>query len=189
MSRLRLALATLTLLSLTACGGGAQQQQSAQDQRPEITLESIRKDLDGEWVEGRVPAADGKSQPRGWAFDHNEPKQIEIVEQKIEGDSATFLINMQTRTAPRSRDPISLSGQLRLHYVLEAGLVFRKWEIVRVENVSFKYVKETPPPDANANNSNANNSNSNVNANSNAKPKAGATPQANANSARTGDDR
>ena len=176
---------------LTACGGGGAQQQSAQDQPPDITLETIREDINGEWVDGRVPAADDKSPPRGWAFDRSEPKQIEIVDQKVEGDHATFLINMQTRTAPRSRDPISLSGQLRLHYELESGLVFRKWEIVRVENVSFKYVKETPPPDANANNANANsgaNSNSNANGNSNAKPKAGATPQANANSSRTGED-
>ncbi|MCA1629307.1 MAG: hypothetical protein LC785_08640 [Acidobacteria bacterium] len=189
MSRRRLTPALLILSLLTACGGGGAQQQSAQDQRPEITLESIREDLNGEWVDGRVPAADGKSQPRGWAFDHSEPKQIEIVEQKIEGDRATFLINMQTRTGPRSRDPISLSGQLRLHYELESGLVFRKWEIVRVENVSFKYVKETPPPDANANNANANsNANSNANVNSNAKPKAGATPQANANASRTGEE-
>jgi hypothetical protein len=193
MSIRRLTLVLPFMLILTACGGGAQQQ-SAQDQRPEISLESIRKDINGEWVDGRVPAADGKSQPRGWAFDQSEPKQIEIVEQKIEGDRATFLINMQTRSAPRARDPISLSGQLRLHYELESGLVFRKWEIVRVENVSFRYVKETPPPDANSNNANANsntnaNSNSNANGNSNAKPKAGATPQANANSSRTGGDK
>jgi hypothetical protein len=189
MSRRRLTLALPLILLATACGGGARQQ-SAQDQRPEITLETIREDINGEWVDGRVPAADGKSQPRGWAFDHSEPKQIEIVEQKIEGDTATFLINMQTRTAPRSRDPISLSGQLRLHYELQSGLVFRKWEIVRVENVSFKYVKETPPGE-NSNNANANanpGANANSNSNSNAKPKAGATPQANANSSRTGED-
>ncbi|HVG28244.1 MAG TPA: hypothetical protein VM864_00850 [Pyrinomonadaceae bacterium] len=195
MSRRRLTLALPLILLASACGGGAQQQQSAQDQRPEITLETIRRDINGRWVDGRVPAADGKSQPRGWAFDHEEPKQIEIVEQKIEGDRATFLINMQTRTAPRSRDPISLSGQLRLHYELQSGLVFRTWEIVRVENVSFKYVKETPPPAENSNDSNANNSNANANSggdangnsNSNAKPKAGATPRANANSSRTGE--
>lgn len=187
MSRRKLTLAIALLLLAAACGGGTQQQQSAQDQRPEITLETIRRDIDGRGVDGRVPAADGKSQPRGWAFDRSEPKQIEIVEQKVEGDHATFLINMQTRTAPRSREPLSLSGQLRLHYELQTGLVFRNWEIVRVENVSFKYVKEPPPPDANSNNTNTNaDTNTNSNVNSNAKPKAGATPQANANSSRTG---
>jgi hypothetical protein len=185
MSRRRLTLALLPLLLATACGGGAPQQ--SQDQRPEINLETIQRDINGRWVDGRVPAADGKSQPRGWAFDRDEPKQIEIVEQKIEGDRATFLINMQTHTAPRSREPLSLSGQLRLHYELQSGLVFRTWEIVRVENVSFKYVKETPPPGENSNNANAGNANAN-NSNSNAKPKAGATPQANANSSRTVED-
>jgi hypothetical protein len=182
MSRRRLALALLPLLLATACGGSQQQQPSAQDQRPEITLDTIRRDINGRWVDGRVPAADGKSQPRGWAFAPEEPKQIEIVEQKIEGDTATFLVNMQTRSAPRSHEPLSLSGQLRLHYELQSGLVFRTWEIVRVENVSFKYVKETPPPGENANNANAGNSNSNnsnANANSNAKPKAGSNANQN----------
>jgi hypothetical protein len=183
MSRRRLTLALLPLLLAAACGGSRQQQPSAQDQRPEINLETIKRDINGRWVDGRVPAADGKSQPRGWAFAPEEPKQIEIVDQKIEGDSATFLINMQTRSAPRSHEPLSLSGQLRLHYELQSGLVFRTWEIVRVENVSFKYVKETPPPGENANNGN----NANAN-NANAKPKAGASPRANANSSRTGED-
>jgi hypothetical protein len=180
MSKRRLTLALPLLLLATACGG-AQPQQSAQDQRPEINLETIRRDINGRWVDGRVPAADGKSQPRGWAFAHEEPKQIEIVDQKIEGDTATFLINMQTHSAPRSREPLSLSGQLRLHYELQSGLVFRTWEIVRVENVSFKYVKETPPPGENSNDasaSNSNTNNANANANSNAKPKAGSNANA-----------
>ena len=193
MSRRRLTLALPLILLAAACGGGgAQQQQAAQDQRPEITLETIRRDINGKWVDGRVPAADNKSQPRGWAFDHEEPKQIEIVEQKIEGDRATFLINMQTHTGPRAREPMSLSGQLRLHYELQSGLVFRSWEIVRVENVSFKYVKEAPPAGENSNNANGPNANAggnaNSNSNSNARPKAGAPPPANANSTRAGED-
>jgi hypothetical protein len=170
----------LTLLSLTACvaacGGGQPAANSAEaDARPDIKLDNIKNDINGRWVE--VPAADGKSKPLDpWVFDPGEPKQIEIVEQKIEGDTATFLVNMRTHTGPRSRNPMSLSGQLRLHYRLESGLVFRSWEIGEVENVSFRYVKESPPPDANSNaNGNANgNAGGNSNGNANAKPKANA---------------
>jgi hypothetical protein len=161
---------------VAACGGGQPRTNSAaSDERPELKAENIREDINGKWV--KVPAADGKSKPLDpWVFDPSEPKQIEIVEQKIEGDRATFLVNMQTRTTPRSRNPVSLSGQLRLHYELQSGLVLRSWEIADVENVSFTYVKETPPPDAN--------SNTNVGANSNGKPNANDNAKTNENSQR-----
>jgi hypothetical protein len=157
----------------SACGGGAQQ--SATNDRPALTPDNVREDINSEWV--RVPAADGKTEPINWNFVREEPKQIDILEQKIEGDTATFLINIQTRTLPRSRNPRTLSGQLRLHYYLESGLVFRKWQIVQIENVSFKYVNEPKPADnANANATNANNSNAKANANdksgANDKPRA-----------------
>jgi hypothetical protein len=151
------------LLLATACGGGAQQQ-SAGDQLPEITLDSLREDLNGEWV--KVPAADGKSKPLSpWVFSRDEPKEIKILERKVEGDTGTFLIEMQTHTAPKSKNHYSLSGQLRLHYRLDSGLVLRKWEIDQIENISFKYVNEQPTPDANSNADEGN---------SNGRPKAGA---------------
>jgi hypothetical protein len=193
MSRRILTLAIPFLLLACACGGGAGQK-SAQDQLPEITLDSIRDDMNGEWV--KVPAADGKSKPLNpWVFSHDEPKEIKILEQKIEGETATFLIDINTRTAPKSKNHYSLSGQLRLHYKLESGLVLRRWEIEGIENISFKYVNEQPTPDASSD-ANAGEGNSNgkpkadadANSNSNAKPKAGATPRANANTSRTGQD-
>jgi hypothetical protein len=184
---MRRTLLWLSLLSLTACvaacGGSSQPaaNSAASDERPGIALDNIKRDINGRWV--RVPAADGNSKPLDpWVFDPSEPKQIEIVEQKIEGDTATFLINMQTHTSPRARNPMSLSGQLRLHYQLESGLVFRSWEIREVENVSFKYVKETPPPDANTNSNGNTNGGANSNGNTNAKPKANENSKANANS-------
>jgi hypothetical protein len=169
-----------------ACGGG--KQTSAADDRPPLALDNIRKDINGKWVE--TPSADGKSEPISWVFDPSEPKQIDILEQKIEGDRATFLVNMQTRTTPRSRNPRSLTGQLRLHYQLQSGLVLRQWEIVEVENVSFKYVKEPLPSpteqkkkdegddgsdetrgaDANANAKPSANTNTNSKSNANVKP-------------------
>jgi hypothetical protein len=176
----------LTLLSLTACvaacgGGQSGANSAASDQRPDINLDNIKNDINGRWVE--VPAADGKSKPLDpWVFDHSEPKEIEIVDQKIEGDTATFLVNLRTHTGPRSRNPMSLSGQLRLHYRLDSGLVFRSWEIDGIDNISFKYVKETPPPDANSNANGNTNGNVNGNSNANAKPKPSESPKANANS-------
>jgi hypothetical protein len=181
MSRRTLTLALLFVVACaSACGGGGAQQ-SANDDRPKLTPDSVREDINNEWV--RVPAADGKSEVINWGFAREEPKQIDILDQKIEGDTATFLINMQTHTLPRARTPRSFSGQLRLHYELQSGLVFRKWEIVQIENVSFKYVNEPKPADnsnTNATNTNATNAN-NANAKTNANDKFGANDKPKAN--------
>ena len=167
---LLLAAATAGLGS-AACGGqnsaGGPALSATPEQRPELSAESIRRDINGKWV--RLKPADGKSEPRSWVFSPEEPKEIEVVEQKLGEDEASFLINMKTRTVPRARNPISIEGQLRLRYRLESGLVLRQWDIDEVENVSFVYTKLDPPPtpgDANANASNANAANAN-NANSN----------------------
>jgi hypothetical protein len=140
------AFALLLLLAaacaMVACGGG-DKQTSAQDERPPLNLDIIRRDINGRGVE--TPSADGKSKPIGWTFIPSEPKEIEIVDQKIEGERATFLINMKTRTVPNEHHPRHLAGQLRLHYELQSGLVLRQWEIIAVENVSFTYVDEPPP--------------------------------------------
>lgn len=171
-----------------ACGGG--KPATAQDDRPPLDLERIRRDINGRFV--RVPAADGKAKPINWVFDSSEPKEVEIVEQKIEGDRATFLVNMKTHTGPRARNPRGLTGQLRLHYELQSGLVLREWEIVEVENVSFTYTDEPAPsptaetkkrdgdedeePDGERRdtdakqNANGSNANAKPNANANAKP-------------------
>ena len=180
MNRRRTSFA-LALIFTTACAascGGSRQ--SAQDDRPPLVPEHMRDDINGRWV--RVPSADGKTEPISWVFDPTEPRQIDILEQKLEGDQATFLVQMQTHTGPRARNPRSLSGQLRVHYRLESGLVLRQWQIDEVENVSFRYVNE-PKPDANANATNANgnsdakaNANDNRGANDKTKANANATP-------------
>ncbi|MDT7605485.1 MAG: hypothetical protein QOF61_3482, partial [Acidobacteriota bacterium] len=112
MRRLLLWLSLLSAATcVAACGGQRAANSAASDQLPALKLENVRQDINGKWV--KVPAADGKSKPLDpWVFDPSEPKQIEIVEQKIEGDRATFLINMQTHTGPHARSPMSLSGQL-----------------------------------------------------------------------------
>ncbi|MCA1636720.1 MAG: hypothetical protein LC802_24415 [Acidobacteria bacterium] len=122
-----------------ACEGG----KPPETPRPEITLENIREDINGEWVE--VPAEGGAAEPSSWRFDRSEPKEIEIVEKQLAGNKATFVIDMRTRTSPRAEQQGSkkkLAGRLRLHYELQSGFVLRKWEIVWVENISFAYQKE-----------------------------------------------
>jgi hypothetical protein len=175
----------LAALCATACGGG--KQTSAPDERPPLNLDTISRDINGRGVE--TPSADGKSKPITWVFVPEEPKEIEVVDQKIEDERATFLINMKTRSVSNARNPRHLAGQLRLHYELQSGLVLRQWEIVEVENVSFTYVIEPPPSptaekkeegnepegsrgtDAKQNaNANAANSNTKPNAKPNAKP-------------------
>ncbi|MDT7543061.1 MAG: hypothetical protein QOE33_2965 [Acidobacteriota bacterium] len=171
-----------------ACGDG--KRSSAQDGRPPLNLESIRRDINGRGVE--TPSADGKSKPIGWVFVPEEPKEIEIVDQKIEDERATFLVNIKTRTVPRSRNPRRLEGQLRLHYELQSGLILRQWEIVEVENVSFTYVNETPPSpttekkteegDEDSGDSRGADAKQNANAaNSNARPAASANSNAKSN--------
>lgn len=181
----------VALACIAACGGGGKQT-SAADNLPPLSPDNIRKDITGKWVE--VPSADGKSEPINWIFDWSEKRQIDILDQKIEGDHATFLINMTTHTNPRSRNPRSLTGQLRVHYQLQSGLILREWEIVEVENVSFKYTKETPPPtdekkkdegDDDSDDARGEDAKPNTNANTanaNTKPNVKVKPDANRNS-------
>lgn len=141
MSRREFSLLLLLLLSALAgaCEGGP----PPEDQLPEITVESIREDINGKRVE--VPAEDGAAKPSSWRFYPNEPKEIEIVEKQLAGDKATFVIDLRTRTSPRTEQQgmtKKLAGRLRLHYELQSGFVLRKWEIVQVENISFAYQKE-----------------------------------------------
>ncbi len=137
----------LLLLLLSALAGACEGGQPPEDQRPEITLENIREDINGKRV--RVPAEGGvsepsscASEPSSWRFDRSEPKEIEILETQLAGDQATFVIDLRTRTSPRSEQQgytKKLAGRLRLHYELKSYFVLRKWEIVRIENISFAY--------------------------------------------------
>jgi len=123
-----------------ACGGSGEPEE---DKLPEITVERIRESLDGERV--TVPAEDGTSEPSSWRFYPNEPKEIEIVEKQLEGKRATFVIDLRTRTSPRAEQQgitKRLAGRLRLHYELRTYFAVRKWEIDRIDNLSFAFVKE-----------------------------------------------
>lgn len=139
----RRAFSLLLLLLLSALAGACEGGPPPEDQRPEITLENIREDINGERV--RMPAEGGASEPSSWRFAHSEPKEIEILEKQLAGDQATFVIDLRTRTSPRSEQQgytKKLAGKLRLHYELQSGWALRKWEIVRVENLTFAYQNE-----------------------------------------------
>ena len=133
----------LLLLILSALAGACDVGPPPEDRRPEITLENIREDLNGQRVE--VRAGGDASEPSSWRFFPNEPKEVEIIEKQVAGDKATFVIDLRTRTSPRAEQQgitKRLAGRLRLHYELREGIVLRKWEIVRIENISFAYQKE-----------------------------------------------
>jgi len=148
--RLTVALLLFALSACAAsCGGGnsagSPGLSATPEKRPELDLETVKRAINGAWIED-VPAADGQGKPANWRFAYNEPKDIEIVEQKIEGDAATVVVNMKTRSHPRDRRQMSLEGQLRLHMRLETEVFIREWDVVEVENISFKYTMLQPPP-------------------------------------------
>ncbi len=141
MSRRQVSL--LFLLLLSALAGACERRPPPEDLRPEITLENIREDINGQRV--KVAAEVGSSEPSSWRFFLNEPKEIEILEKQLAGDKATLVIDLRTRTSPRAEQQgitKKLAGRLRLHYELKSYFVVRKWEIVRIENISFAYEKE-----------------------------------------------
>lgn len=113
------------------------QRSTGADDRPELTDEKIGETLVGEFLAG-VPSEDGTARPMNWRFDENEPKELKVLEKQLQGDRATIVIDMKTRPF-RDKYQLHLAGQLRLHYELQTGWVTRKWEVVRIENISMKY--------------------------------------------------
>lgn len=117
---------------------------------PELTEEIIRERINdtGVW---KVPEENGAGEPINWNFNEDEPKEITVIEKKIEGVRATVLLDIKTRSSSRSRNPRSLAGQLRTDWELKTGWALRKWEIVWTENISVKYKNLPKPPEQNSN--------------------------------------
>ena len=114
---------------------------------PEITEEMIREKINNTYV-SKVPEESGSAEPIGWNFYKDEPKEINIVEKQIEGNSATLLLDIRTSSAPKSREPRILAGQIRTRWELKTGWALRTWEIVETVNISMKYRKLPKPPPA-----------------------------------------
>ena len=145
-----LGLALLLALSF-ACGGppaspGEAGQGSASGDVPELTDDLIRERITYTYVR-KIPPESGDGEPMNWTFMHDEPKEITIVDKKVEGDHATVILDIKTRSGPRTRAPRSLEGQIKTEWALRTGWVLRQWEIVDTENISMKYKTLEKPPD------------------------------------------
>ena len=113
--------------------------------RPELTEETIRERLNDTRVRD-VPDENGNGKPIVWNFDEDEPKEIHVVEKRVEGDRATVVLDIKTSSNPRSPVVRHLAGQIRTEWELRTGWVLRRWEIDRTENISMKYRDPPPPP-------------------------------------------
>ena len=147
-------LSFLGLFLLIACSSGcapdASRQNGASNAIPELTDEVIRERINyaGVWD---VPEETGTAEPISWRFDEDEPKEITVVEKKIDGTSATIVLDIKTRSAPNRRNPRALAGQIRTDWQLKTGWALRRWEIVNTQNISMKYKNLPKPPAENAN--------------------------------------
>ena len=120
------------------------------DELPELTEEIIKEQINETRV-WEVPEESGAAEPITWNFDEDEPKEIAVVEKQMEGERATIVLDIKTRSAPGWRNPRSLAGQIRTEWELKTGWALRKWEIVRTENISMKYKNLPKPPAQNSN--------------------------------------
>jgi hypothetical protein len=136
------------LLGSFGCGPPASQSvdPSASGNIPEINDELIYERINDAWV-ADVPEENGTAAPISWNFDHDEPKEIVVVDKQVNGTRATIVLDIKTGSAPRARANRQLAGQIRTEWELQTGWVLRRWEIVRTENISLKY-KDLPgqPP-------------------------------------------
>lgn len=147
-------LAVLLMLCSVGCASSSSQGDGKQspsassqsNQLPEITEETIRKEINNTRVR-QVPEENGASEPISWSFDYDEPKEFTVIDKQMEGEQATIVIDIKTRSAPDAREQRYLAGQIRLHWVLESGWVMRQWEIDKTENISMKYRNLPKPPD------------------------------------------
>lgn len=129
----------------SSTSGGPEGTGASSGAPPELTDDIIRERINYTRVR-EVPEETGIAPPIVWNFDHDEPKEIKIVERQINVPNATLILDIKTESAPGSRVHRKLSGQIRTEWKLETGWVLRKWEIVRTENISMKYKDYTSPP-------------------------------------------
>ncbi|PYS98274.1 MAG: hypothetical protein DMF63_16610 [Acidobacteria bacterium] len=137
----------LAFLLVCSCAPSSPQQSSTGSDStdiPQLTDVLIRERINNSWV-AEVPAENGTSQSITWSFAENEPKEIAIVDKKIEGTHATIVLDIKTASAPRARNQRYLAGQIRTEWQLRTGWVLRQWEIVDTENISMKY-RDLPKP-------------------------------------------
>jgi hypothetical protein len=123
---------------------------SASNDLPEITEEIIRERINDAGIR-EVPEENGAAEPISWSFDEDEPKEIAVVEKQMNGERATIVLDIKTRSASYVRNPRALAGQIRTEWELKTGWALRRWEIVEAENISMKYKNLPKPPAQNSN--------------------------------------
>ena len=132
-------------IMLIACGGpptSSDASSSGSGEMPEITDELIYERINDAWV-ADVPPEEPNKEPIFWNFDHDEPKEITVVDKHQNGTRATIVLDIKTSSAPRARVNRQLTGQIKTEWELRTGFVLRRWEIAHVENISMKY-KDLP---------------------------------------------
>ena len=146
----------LGLILLLACSFGcapasspSDSSSSASSESPELTEETIREQINHTRVR-KVTEENGNAEPINWTFDDEEPKEITVIDEKIEGDRATIILDIKTGSAKGAREQRYLDGQIRTDWELQTGWVLRKWEIVKTENISMKYKNLAKPPAQNS---------------------------------------
>ena len=123
---------------------------STSNDLPELTEDTIRERINYTRVR-QIPQEDGTGEPISWTFVENEPKEITVVDKKIQGNRATIVLDIKTGSGPNARNPRSLAGQIRTEWELKTGWALRKWEIVGTENISMKVKNLPKPPEQNSN--------------------------------------
>ena len=118
---------------------------------PELTDEIINERINYAWIRD-VPEENKAGDPIFWNFDHSEPKEIKVIDKQVNGNHATIVLDITTRSSPGTRNPRQLSGQIRTEWELRTGWVLRQWEIAGTENISMKYKNLPKPPPQNSNN-------------------------------------
>ena len=126
------------------------QSDSVSDDIPELTEDIIRERINYTRVR-QIPDENGTGEPISWTFVGNEPKEITIVDKRIEGNHATIVLDIKTGSGPNARNPRALAGQIRTEWELKTGWALRKWEIVDTENISMKVRNLPKPPAQNSN--------------------------------------
>jgi hypothetical protein len=145
---------------LLACGGPpSSSERSASGEIPEITDELIYERINDAWIrnvppeQAPAPGDNRPNNPISWDFDHDEPKEIAVVDKQQNGTHATIVLDIKTSSSPRAKVSRQLAGQIKTEWELRTGWVLRRWEIVHTENISMKYkdVPKSPPENSNAN--------------------------------------
>ncbi len=105
---------------------------------PEITTSMIEKDIIGKVIRGIVYE---RGMGINWRFDKEESRTIAILEANYQENKAVLIINIEARGVVKGffgRTHVAeLSGRIRLHY----EWIVDQWNLLKVENLTFKVVK------------------------------------------------